>query len=96
MKERILAAYDPFVLPFVFGMTFVLLYCLVSLIRVLIQLSPADRRKFALSLITPTTILKNIHDLFCDCLFHVKLWKRNKVLVSKKMRLDIYSPASVL
>ncbi len=80
MKERILAAYDPFVLPFVFGMTFVLLYCLVSLIRVLIQLSPADRRKFALSLITPTTILKNIRDLFRDCLFHVKLWKRNRVL----------------
>ena len=80
MKERILAAYDPFVLPFVFGMTFVLAYCLFSLIKILIQLSPADRHKFALSLITPTTIAKNIRDLFCDCLFHVKLWKRNKVL----------------
>ena len=61
-------------------MTFVLLYCLVSLIKVLLQLTPADRRKFALSLITPTTILKNIRDLFRDCLFHVKLWKRNRVL----------------
>ena len=80
MRERILAAYDPFVLPFVFGMTFVLIYCLVSLVKILIQLTPADRRKFALSLITPTTIWKNIRDLFCDCLFHVKLWKRNKVL----------------
>ncbi len=80
MKERILAAYDPFVLPFVFGMTFVLVYCLVALVKILIQLKPADRQKFALSLITPTTIVKNIRDLFCDCLFHVKLWKRNKVL----------------
>ena len=80
MKERILAAYDPFVLPFVFGMTFVLVYCLVALVKILIQLKPADRQKFALSLITPTTIAKNIRDLFCDCLFHVKLWKRNKVL----------------
>ena len=80
MKERILAAYDPFVLPFVFGMTFVLVYCLVALVKLLIQLNPADRQKFALSLITPTTIAKNIRDLFCDCLFHVKLWKRNKVL----------------
>ena len=73
MKERILAAYDPFVLPFVFGMTFVLGYCILSLIKVLVQLSPADRRKFALSLITPTAIVKTIRDLFCDCLFHVKL-----------------------
>ena len=80
MKERILAAYDPFVLPFVFGMTFVLAYCLVALVKVLIQLKPADRKKFFLSLITPATIVKNIRDLFCDCLFHVKLWKRNKVL----------------
>ena len=80
MKERILAAYDPFVLPFVFGMTFVLGYCLIALVKVLVQLTPADRRKFALSLITPTTIVKNIRDLFCDCLLHVKLWKRNPVL----------------
>ncbi len=80
MKERILAAYDPFVLPFVFGMTFVLGYCLIALVRVLIQLTPADRKRFAVSLITPTTIYKNIRDIFCDCLLHVKLWKRNKVL----------------
>ena len=80
MRERILAAYDPFVLPFVFGMTFVLAYCLIALVKVLLQLNAADRRKFALSLITPTTIAKNIRDLFCDCLFHVRLWRRNPVL----------------
>ena len=34
MRERILAAYDPFVLPFVFGMTFVLSYCVLALIRI--------------------------------------------------------------
>ena len=80
MKERILAAYDPFVLPFVFGITFVLGYCLLALVKVLIELTPADRKKFALSLITPSAIAKNVRDLFCDCLLHVKLWKRNKVL----------------
>ena len=80
MRERILAAYDPFVLPFVFGMTFVLAYCLIALVKVLLQLNAADRRKFALSLITPTTIVKNLRDIFCDCLLHVKLWKRNPVL----------------
>ena len=80
MKERILAAYDPFVLPFVFGMTLILVYCLFGLVKVLLQLKPADRQKFLLSLITPAAILKNLRDLFCDCLFHVRLWKRNKVL----------------
>ena len=80
MKERILAAYDPFVLPFVFGMTFVLAWCLFSLVKVLLQLNAADRRKFALSLINPVTIVKNLRDIFCDCLLHVKLWKRNPVL----------------
>ena len=80
MRERILAAYDPFVLPFVFGMTFVLAYCFLALAKVLVQLSPADRRKFALSLITPSAIINNIRDIFCDCLLHVKLWKRNKLL----------------
>ena len=80
MRERILAAYDPFVLPFVFGMTFVLGYCLIALVKILIQLNAADRRKFFLSLINPATIWKNLRDLFCDCLLHVKLWKRNRIL----------------
>ena len=62
MKERILAAYDPFVLPFVFGMTFVLAYCLIALVKILLQLNAADRHKFALSLIKPANILKNIRD----------------------------------
>ena len=42
MRERILAAYDPFVLPFVFGMTFVLCYCLIALVKILFQLSPCS------------------------------------------------------
>ena len=80
MRERILEAFDPFVLPFLFGMIFVLAYCIGGVIKVICQLPAADRRKFAVSLVTPKTIAKNFHDLFCDCLIHVKLWKRNKVL----------------
>ncbi|MBP9991176.1 MAG: (Fe-S)-binding protein [Bacteroidales bacterium] len=61
-------------------MAFVLGYCAFGLFRIIKQLSWKERRKLAVSLITPETVVKNIRDIFCDCLFHVKLWKRNKLL----------------
>lgn len=72
--------FHPFVLPFVLGMAFVLTYCLVGLVRVISQLPKDDRKKFWHSLVTPKTAWANIRDLFGDCLFHVKIWKRNPVL----------------
>ena len=72
--------FDPFVLPFVLGMTFVLLYCIIGMIRIIWQLPKEDRRKFGRSLITPKIAWKNIKDLFNDCLFHVKIWKRKPLL----------------
>ena len=72
--------FDPFVLPFVLGMTFVLLYCLIGMIRIIWQLPKEDRRKFFRSLITPKSAWKNIRDLFNDCLFHVKIWKRKPLI----------------
>ena len=72
--------FDPFVLPFVLSMTFVLLYCFIGMIRIIWQLPKEDRRKFGRSLITPKTLWKNIKDLFNDCLFHVKIWKRKPLL----------------
>ena len=72
--------FHPFVLPFVLGMAFVLTYCLVGLIRVISQLPKEDRKKFWRSLVTPKTAWANIRDLFGDCLFHVKIWKRNPLL----------------
>ena len=80
MRERFASGFDPFVLPFLIGMAFVLGYCFLGLFRILFQLSKEDRRRFLLSLITPATALKNIYDIFANCLLHVKLWKRNKVL----------------
>ena len=53
MRERFLIGFDPFVLPFLLGMAFVLIYCIVGLIRVILQLSKADRRKLAISLLHP-------------------------------------------
>lgn len=72
--------FDPFVLPFVLGMAFVLTYCFVGLLRIIWQLPKDDRRRFWHSLVTPKTAWANIRDLFGDCLFHVKIWKRSPIL----------------
>ena len=80
MRERFATGFDPFVIPFLVGMIFVLSYCLIAMVRVVAQLPKADRKRFLLSLITPKYIWMNIRDIFLNCLIHVKLWKRNKVL----------------
>ena len=72
--------FDPFVIPFVASMTFVLAYCIIGMIRIVFQLPKEDRRKFLRSLITPKIFWKNIKDLFGDSLFHVKIWKRKPLL----------------
>jgi len=76
MKE----IFNPFVIPFVLGMVFVLSYCVIGMIRVVAQLSKSDRRKFLRSLVTPKIAAANLHDLFCDCLLHVKIWRRKPIL----------------
>lgn len=80
MTERFATGFHPFVLPFLFGMIFVLGYCLYGAIRILVQLTREDRRKFLISLVTPATAWKNVKDIFLNCLLHVKLWKRNRML----------------
>ena len=80
MRERFASHFDPFVIPFLVGMFFVLGWCLIAMIRVIAQLPKADRRRFLLSLITPKYIWMNLRDIFLNCLIHVKLWKRNRVL----------------
>lgn len=80
MREIYLSGYNNFVLPFVIGMLFCLTWCAIGAIRIILQLPGKDRRRFFLSLINPKTMAKNVRDWFCDCLFHVKLWKRNKLL----------------
>lgn len=78
--DRFSSGFHPFVLPFLAGMIFVLGYCVYGIIRILVQLPGEDRRKFLKSLVTPATAWKNVKDIFLNCLLHVKLWKRNKVL----------------
>lgn len=73
-------AYNDFVLPFMFGMIFILAYLLIGGLRVIMQLPAKDKKRFFLSLINPKTILKNIRDIINDCLLHTKIFKRNPLL----------------
>lgn len=78
--DRIPSGYSNFVIPFVVGISFMLIWLTVGLIRLLAKIPADDRRRFWKSLITPKIALKNINDLFCDCLFHTKIWKRKPLL----------------
>ncbi len=80
MTERFETGFHPFVLPFLAGMVFVLGVCALKAVRVVFELNKADRKKWLLSLLRPDLILKNILDIVLDCLIHVRLWKRNRVL----------------
>lgn len=80
MIDRIASGFHPFVVPFVFGMLFVLVWCFIGIFRILAQCPREDRVRFYVSLVTPAVIWKNIKDIFLNCLIHVKLWKRKPLL----------------
>lgn len=80
MEERFTIGYNHFVLPFTIGLVFVLIYCLVALIRIIANMDGEDRKKLGKSLINPKILWKDIKDIFCDCLLHVKIYKRNLML----------------
>lgn len=80
MREIYLSGYNNFVLPFMLGMLFVLAWCISGALRIILELTPKDRKTFFMSLVNPRIMARNVRDWFCDCLFHVKLWKRNKML----------------
>lgn len=78
--DRVPSSYSNFVLPFVTGMLFFITWISVGFIRIMVRIGHEDRMRFLLSLVHPVTALKNIRDLFCDCLFHTKIWKRKPLL----------------
>lgn len=80
MKDRFISGYNDFVLPFVIGMSFILVYLAIGIIRVIVQLPARDRKKFFLSLINPRLWVINIKDIICDVLLHTKIWKRKPLL----------------
>ena len=80
MRERIAGGYDNFVLPFMIGMGFILIYLIIALIRLFAHIPPQDRIKFFKSLVNPATMYRNCKDILMDCLLHVKIFKRNALL----------------
>ncbi|MCR5464030.1 MAG: (Fe-S)-binding protein [Bacteroidales bacterium] len=78
--DRIPSGYSHFVIPFTIGITFMLCWIGVGCVRLLAAIPKSDRIKFWKSLIIPKTIVKNLKDLFGDCLFHVKIWQRKPLL----------------
>lgn len=80
MSERFTIPYNDFVLPFMIGMTFALIYLFIGLIKILKDLPGSDRKRFFISLLIPKRLFKSIKDVFYDCLFHVDIFKRNKML----------------
>ena len=80
MRERFVSGYNDFVIPFMAGMIFILVYLLIALARLILQLPAKDRKKFFISLLNPKILFKNIRDIICDCLLHVKIFKRNPLL----------------
>jgi len=80
MTERFATDIHPFVLPFLAGMAFVLVVCSVKAATVVGQLEKVDRKKWFLSLVNPKLIVRNTIDIILDCLIHIRLWKRNRML----------------
>ena len=78
--DRIPSSYSHFVIPFVVGISFMLVWITVGFIRLMSKLTRGDRVQLLVSLVNPFIALKNIKDLFCDCLFHVKIWQRKPLL----------------
>ncbi len=80
MTERFTTGFHPFVIPFLAGMVFVLAVCFIKAAIVVRELDKPDRKKWLLSLIHPNLLVKNIVDIILDCLIHVKLWRRTRLL----------------
>ncbi len=80
MQERFITGYNDFVLPFMIGMTFIIVYLVLGVIKVIIELPAKDRKKLFLACINPVIWLKTIKDIICDVLLHVKIWKRKPLL----------------
>ena len=78
--DRIPSGYSHFVIPFTVGIVFFLCWITVGCIRLLHDMPLKDRLHLWKSLFMPKTIIKNLKDLFGDCLLHVKIWQRKPLL----------------
>ncbi len=79
MKERLIFGYDPFVLPFLIGMIFIIAYLLVGTVRIILSLNNNEKKQL-FRIFIPVNAYKIVKDIILDCLLHVKIFKRNLLL----------------
>ena len=79
MKERLLTSYDPFVLPYIIGLVFVLVYLFIALLRV-IKALPRDDKIRLTKHVFSLKIFVSCWEIFMECLLHRKIWKKNRTL----------------
>ena len=77
MRERFI--YDPFVLPFMAGFTFIILYLAGGVINTIRELPYEDRKRLVKSIFS-RQIFVSIKEIFMECLLHRKIFRRNRVL----------------
>jgi len=79
MKERLAESFDPFVLPYIIGLLFLLAYLTGAIIRTVKDLPRDDKLKL-LRHIFSLNIFKSGWEIFMECLVHTKIFKHNKLL----------------
>ena len=77
MRERFI--YDPFVLPFMAGFAFIVLYLAGGMISTIRELPYEDRKKLGKSIFS-RKIFVSIKEIFMECLLHRKIFRRNRIL----------------
>ena len=64
MRDIYPSGFNSFVTPFMLGMIFVLVWCLIGACKVLLELPGQDRKKLFLSFLNPKIMAKNVKDWF--------------------------------
>ena len=77
MRQRFI--YDPFVLPFMLGFIFIVIYLTAGVINTIRELPYEDRKKLGKSIFS-RKIWFSIKEIFMECLLHRKIFKRNRML----------------
>lgn len=77
MRERL--SYDPFVLPFTFGIVYIVVYLLVGAIRVIKSLPAEDKQRLAKGVFSAKFFV-SLKEIFLECLLHRKIFQQNKWL----------------
>ena len=77
MQERF--SYAPFVIPFTVGLIYIISYFAFSFIKLLHDLSWADRKRFFRSIFSYKIFVSG-WEAVRECLLHVKMFRRNKLL----------------